>query len=287
MNELKQDFLNYIEIVKGRSLKTIENYDRYLSKFFSLAEIKNLSDITEKRIQDFRLKLNHSGKIAPKTQNYYLIAIRMFLKFLSDQKKIETVSPSAIELAKTGMREIDIISLDEFKRILNIIDTETLKGLRDRAMLELLYSTGLRISELLSLKRNIDLTQDEFSVRGKGEKIRVVFISEEAKKHIKNYLNERPIGGESLFVSVGVNNDESLTQRTVQRIVDKYARSAGIMKQVTPHTIRHLFATNLLENGADIRSVQEMLGHSNISTTQVYTHITNKRLLDVHKKFHS
>jgi len=297
--KLKQHFLEYIEIEKGRSLKTVENYDRYLTRFFEQADIRKLSDITDESVRQFRLHINRSsgkrtkgqsaGTMKKRTQNYYMIAIRMFLRFLM-KKGITALSPDAIELAKVGDRDIDHLSVNELLRIIDAADGSDLKSLRDRAMMELLFSTGLRVSELCSLNRDIDLSKDEMSIRGKGDKVRVVFLSPDAKKSVQTYLDKRTDMEQALFISLSHNNgsDEAnrLTSRSVERTVKIYATKAGVTKNVTPHVLRHSFATNLLENGADLRSVQMLLGHANIATTQVYTHVTDKHLRDVHKKFH-
>jgi site-specific recombinase XerD len=247
-----------------------------------------------------------------KTQNYYLIALRAFLKYMA-KRGVETLSPEAIELAKVGERQIDLITREELLRLLDAPDTTTLSGMRDRAILELLFSTGLRVSELCSLTRDINLGSDELSIRGKGEKVRVVFLSDESKQKVKQYLDKRNDLEEALFVQVSEKKQKAptkvansralpasglrresnlsasspLSPRSIQRLIKHYATKAGISKKVTPHVIRHMFATDLLSNGADLRSVQMLLGHANISTTQVYTHVTDKHLRDTHKKFHS
>lgn len=293
----KRQFLEYIEIEKGRSLKTVENYDRYLIRFATEMKAKNVSEITEDMVREFRLKLNRAAGVKVRgqsastmkknTQNYYMIALRSFLKYCR-KRNIDTLTPDAIELAKTGARHLDLISIDELTRLLKAPDLTTTKGLRDKALLELFFSTGLRLSELCSLNHDLDLSKDEFSIRGKGEKVRVVFLSEDAKTAIRAYLKTRKDMAEPMFVNS--SNNESvgrLTPRSIERIVKHYAIKAGISKKVTPHVLRHSFATDLLSNGADIRSVQMMLGHANIATTQVYTHITDKQLREVHKKFHS
>ena len=280
-NVAKKKFLEHMEVSLGRSLKTIENYDRYLTRFGEIMKINDTKSINEDLIHEFRLKLNRTG-IKKITQNYYLVALRMFLRYI-DTKGESTVSPDAIVLAKTGMREIDVITRDELIRLFNSVDGDTLEDIRDRAILHTLFSTGLRISELLALKRDIDLSTKEISVRGKGDKVRVVFLSDEAVSAIESYKKKRNDMSESLFAG---RNNGTLTVRTVERIVSKRACQAGIAKKVTPHILRHMFATTLLTNGADIRSVQELLGHTNIATTQIYTHITNKQLKDVHKNFH-
>lgn len=293
----KRQFLEYIEIEKGRSLKTVENYDRYLTRFAADMAVTTLGSITEDTIREFRLKLNRAPGVKVRgqsaatmkknTQNYYMIALRSFLKYCR-KRNMQAVAPDVIELAKTGARHLDLISLDELTRLLKAPDTTTLRGKRDKALLELFFSTGLRLSELCSLNRDLDLSKDEFSIRGKGEKVRVVFLSEDAKAAIRAYLIARKDMAEPLFVNSS-NNDTAgrLTPRSIERAVQHYAIKAGISKKVTPHVLRHSFATDLLSNGADIRSVQMMLGHANIATTQVYTHITDKQLREVHKKFHS
>lgn len=293
----QRQFLEYIEIEKGRSLNTVRNYEHYLTKAFADMGAKKVSDIDEDKLREFRLRLNRApgvkikgqvaGTMKKNTQNYYLIALRSFLKYCL-KRKFTTLAPDAIELAKVGARHLDLISLEELKRLLAAPDTTEIKGMRDKALLELFFSTGLRLSELCSLNRDLDLSRDEFSIRGKGEKVRVVFLSDEAKDAIRTYLKARKDMEEAMFVNLARNVASGrLTPRSIERIVQEYAIKAGISKKVTPHVLRHSFATDLLSNGADIRSVQMMLGHANISTTQVYTHITDKQLRDVHKKFHS
>ena len=291
--KLKREFLEYLEIEKGRSLKTVENYDRYLKRFFEFTKINDPAKITDDKVREFRLWLNRQKSnqkkgetLKKKTQNYYLIALRVFLKYLA-KRDVKSLSPDKIELAKVGERSLDLISHDELMRLMSSPDIKDLKGMRDKAILELLFSTGLRVSELCSLNIDIDLKKDEMPIRGKGEKVRVVFLSEKAKSSVDKYLKARKDMEEALFVSFGVKNKTSrLTPRSVERIVKYYAIKAGITKNVTPHVIRHSFATDLLQNGADLRSVQIMLGHANIATTQVYTHLTDKHLRDIHKKFH-
>ena len=278
----KRKFLEHTELALGRSLKTIENYDRYLTKFQELTGISDTSDITEEVVHTFRLLLNRNGGLKKSTQNYYLIALRMFLKYL-ESVGTSCLSSNAVVLAKTGMRDLDLITNDELKRLFSTVSGDSLLTLRDRALLTTLFSTGLRVSELVSLRRDQDLSSQEIAVRGKGEKVRVVFFSDEAIAAIRAYLRVREDMSGALFAGRG---DSPLTTRSVERIVAKRAREAGISKKVTPHVLRHMFATTLLSNGADIRAVQEMLGHANISTTQVYTHVTNKRLRDIHRSFH-
>jgi len=309
IEQLKREFLEHVEIEKGNSLKTVNNYDHYLSRFFEFSKINNPADITDDKIREFRLFLNRqpgvkikgqqSGTLKKNTQNYHLIALRSFLKYLM-KRGITALPPDRIDLAKIKERSLDLISSSELDRLLNApemksTDKDNLKALRDKAILELFFSTGLRLSELCSLNRDLDLTKDEFSIRGKGEKVRVVFLSDSAKDAIREYLKNRKDFDEPMFVQYSKNlpkqgfgkGNNRLTPRSIERIVKYYAIKAGISKKVTPHIIRHSFATDLLSNGADIRSVQMMLGHANIATTQIYTHITDKQLRDVHKKFHS
>jgi len=277
LERLKREFLEHTEIEKGRSLNTVRNYDHYLSVFLEYSKVRLPKDITGTLIREYRLWLNRKD-LKKKTQNYYLIALRAFLKYLA-KRGLKTLSPEVIELAKVGERSIDLITPEELVRLLNAPDVSTLSGLRDKAILETLFSTGLRVSELCSLPRDLDLASDEFAVRGKGEKVRVVFLSEKAKDSIRKYLSSRK----------DLDNDQMfpVTPRSVQRIIKHYAIKAGISKKVTPHVVRHMFATDLLSNGADLRSVQMLLGHANITTTQIYTHVTDKQLKDTHKKFHS
>lgn len=297
--ELKRQFLEYLEIERGRSVKTVENYNRYLERFFDFAKVKKTGDLTEKQVREFRLHLNRQpgtkvgNRVEPmkrRTQNYYLIALRAFLKFLR-KRGIEALSPERIELAKVSQRSLDLITGAELARLMKAPDSKSLEGKRDKAILELLFSTGLRISELCSLSiDDIDMSRDEFSVRGKGDKIRVVFLSDTAKTALKMYLKNRKDMDDAMFVRYGrkMNDggDLRISPRLVQRLIKKYAAQAGITRKVTPHVIRHSFATDLLQNGADLRSVQALLGHANIGTTQVYTHVTDKHLHEVHKKYH-
>ncbi len=300
--DLKRQFLEYVEIEKGRAVKTVINYDHYLSIFLEQTKLTNPKDITNEKVREFRMWLNRQpgskasgGQMTRKTQNYYLIALRSFLKFLA-KRGITSLAADNIELAKTGERSIDVVSKQELLRLLDAPDKEENleRRARDKAILELLFSTGLRVSELCSLSNDLDLRQDEFSIRGKGGKVRVVFLSDRAKQAIKNYQTIRKDLSDSLFVSLSdgaIKKDKKeipkgLDSRTVERIVKRYATIAGITKKVTPHVIRHCFATDLLSNGADLRSVQAMLGHANIATTQIYTHVTDKHLRDIHKKFH-
>jgi site-specific recombinase XerD len=289
LNDLKQRFLEYIEIEKGRSVKTVENYDRYLRKFFTETKAKDIADITDERIREYRIRLNRAG-LKKKTQNYSMIILRAFLKFAA-KKGVKAISPEQIELAKVGERQIDLITKDELERLLSAPKGADIRDLRDRAILELLFSTGLRVSELCSLTRDLDIEAESFSIRGKGEKVRVVFISPEARKAVKAYLAKRVDVDDAMFVRVNVDagktSNMALNPRSVERIVKYWAIRAGISKRVTPHVIRHSFATDLLQNGADLRSVQLLLGHSNISTTQIYTHVADSELHRVHKMFHN
>ncbi len=298
--ELKQQFLEYIEIERGRSVKTVENYDHYLSRFITYTKVKDAADINENKVREFRLWLNRQSTgnnratgltLKKKTQNYYLIALRAFLKYIA-KRGIRTLSPEYIELAKVGERSLDLITPDELELLLKAPSGTDLKSLRDRAILELLFSTGLRVSELCSLPRDIDLRGDSLSVRGKGDKVRVVFLSDDAKAVIRKYLDKRTDMDDALFVKAdkkekAENEEWRLTRRSIERIVKHYAIKAGISKKVTPHVIRHCFATDLLRNGADLRSVQMLLGHANIGTTQIYTHVTDSELKRVHSQFHN
>ena len=304
LSDLKRRFLEYLEIEKGRSVRTVENYDHYLTRFITYVKHDDPKKLSETEIREYRLSLNRQpgtkiGRVTEtlkrKTQNYHLIALRAFLKYLR-KCDIASLNPERIELAKVGERELDLISSQELKRLLDAPDTKTEAGLRDRAILELLFSTGLRVSELCALSQeDVDLSRDEFSVRGKGEKVRVVFLSDMAKEAVRAYLKARKDFDDALFIQYGKNvertkeknGDLRLTPRSIQRIIKRYATLAGITRKVTPHKLRHSFATDLLSNGADLRSVQALLGHANITTTQIYTHVTDKHLRDIHKRYHS
>ena len=285
-----------LELERGRSQKTVENYGHYLRRFFAREKIKSAGDITENKVREFRLWLNriNGDGLSVRTRNYHLIALRMFLKYLA-KRDIEALAAEKIELAKVPERDIDIPRHDDLERLLEAPEKMSLSAARrtrDRAMLELLFSTGLRVSELCALNRDsVDLARDEFSVRGKGSKIRLVFLSRAAKDALKKYLDSRGDIEEALFAGTQKKSASRrtirLTTRQVERLVRRYAIVAGIPGKVTPHTLRHLFATDLLMNGADIRSVQAMLGHSSITTTQIYTHMTDRQLREVHKTFHN
>src|SRR3990167_9373861 len=292
------EFLDYLEIEKGRSLLTRHNYAFYLKRFTEWGKLKTIEQITPDLVRKFRLWLNRGvqgregGTLRPTTQNYHLIALRSFLKYCT-RREITCMAPDKIELAKQPARQVGFLEEDELARMRQATkQTAGMVGLRDQAILETLFSTGLRVSELTSLKIDqINLKRDEFTVRGKGGRTRVVFISDEAREALKAYLNKRTDTSPFLFVSHDRAKKErksggALTPRSVQRLIDRYAIAAGGTKSITPHTLRHTFATDLLRNGADIRSVQAMLGHASITTTQVYTHVTDKQLREIHKKFH-
>jgi len=295
----KTDFLEYLEIEQGRSQKTIRNYDHYLTRLVDFAGDIQVKDIDPELIRKWRLWLNRLGtntsdELGKTTLNYHLIALRSFLKFCA-KRDMPALAADKIELAKTQRKQVTFLNEDELGRIFAQPDTNTLVGLRDRAILELLFSSGLRVSELTGLDRDhINLKRREFMVRGKGQKDRPIFISEEAANWIQLYLDKRQDTVRPLFVRYSGSkqvdlsgNFHRLTARSVQRLVARYALMAGITKHVSPHTLRHSFATDLLMNGADLRSVQAMLGHSNIATTQIYTHVTDPHLKAVHEKFHS
>lgn len=296
INDLERDFLEYLEIERGRSPKTIENYDHYLSRFIGWSKIRTPREITAPLVHHYRLFLNRyederGRTLDRKTQSYHIIALRSFLKYLA-REDVTALAPEKIEIGKTPQRTVEFLEADEINRLLASADKETVRGLRDRAILELLFSAGVRVSELTQLNRkSVSSASNEFSVKGKGGKYRIVFLSPDAKKAIFSYLKKRTDIDPALFVRIPKSsapqiNELRLTSRSIQRIVKHYAAKAGIVKNVHPHTLRHSFATDLLMNGADIRSVQSMLGHSSITTTQVYTHITNKHLREIHQRFH-
>jgi site-specific recombinase XerD len=311
IDKIKREFLEYLEIERGSALRTLENYEQYLTRFFEWTKIKRAKDITDNSVREFRLWLNRQSTgnnratgqtLSKKTQNYYMIALRVFLKYLT-KRGIKCMPADQIELAKVSERSLDLITHLELKRLLDSPNGTDLKDLRDKAILELLFSTGLRVSELCSLTSDIDLRSDELSIRGKGGKVRVVFISEDAKNAVRAYLSARKDMSDALFVQTPSNSPltrgedsprpakggvgEGLSRRSIERIVKQHAIKAGISKKVTPHVMRHMFATDLLSNGADLRSVQAILGHANIGTTQIYTHVTDKHLRDIHKKYHN
>lgn len=296
--QAKTDFLEYLEIEQNRSQKTIANYDHYLTRLLDYAGDIAVEDVDAELIRKWRLWLNRLGtntsdELSSTTTNYHLIALRSFLRFCS-KRGVPALAPDKIELARTKRKQVTWLDEDELERLFAQPDTSKLAGLRDRSLLELLFSSGLRVSELVGLDReHVNLKRREFMVRGKGQKDRPVFISGEAAEWLQKYLDARKDNTKPLFIRFAGNkkvdlsgNFHRLTARSVQRLVAHYALLAGITKHVSPHTLRHSFATNLLMNGADLRSVQAMLGHSNIATTQIYTHVTDPHLKKVHDEFH-
>lgn len=299
MSELILDYIEHLEVEGGRSAKTAENYRRYLERFIEFADDITVDKITPELIRKYRLWLNrhkndNGEELATITQAYHLIALRGFLKYLL-KRDISSLSPDKIELPKIARKQVTFLHYDEVARLLDTIPLDSEVGLRDRAIIELLFSSGLRVSELVNLNRDhVNTKRREFMVRGKGQKDRPVFIGEAAAERVDDYLASRLDNLPPLFLSYSRNNATTtsgefrrLTARSVQRIINRYARLAGITKHVSPHTMRHSFATDLLMNGADLRSVQSMLGHSNIATTQVYTHVTDEHLREVYERFHS
>jgi len=295
LSELIVDFVEDIEVGRGRSQKTAENYHLYLERLIEFAGDIKADKITADLVRKWRLWLNryenfNGQKLESKTQNYHLIALRSFLKYLA-KRDIKSLSPEKIELSKSVRKQVSFLTSEEVERLFEAVSSDETTALRDRAILELLFSGGLRVSELCNLDRDhINLKRREFMVRGKGQKDRPIFISPEASEALEQYLKTRSDKEKPLFISYSAKNKSDigrLTPRSIQRLVNKYAKIAGITKHVSPHTLRHSFATDLLMNGADLRSVQAMLGHSDISTTQVYTHVTDQHLKEVHKKFHN
>lgn len=283
---LVADYLAYLEIEKNRSPKTVINYQHYLSAFLKQSGAKTPADITESAVRDFRIHLSRSN-FAKITQSYYIIALRNFLKFLA-KRDLKTVSSEKIELPKVSRAQIDVVDYRDLERMLSHNYGSSVRGLRDRAIIEVFFSTGLRLAELCSLDRYLDFARGEITVRGKGGKLRVVFLSDGAREAIKKYLDKRSDPDPALFISLDKKGNAlgRITTRSVQRMVDAIAKKSGIATRIHPHQLRHSFATDLLVNGADLRSVQEMLGHANIATTQVYTHLTNKQLKEIHEAFH-
>lgn len=300
MSELILDFVEYLEVERGRAPKTSENYRRYLERFIEFAGDLEVENITSELVRKYRLWLNRvvsekGDELAMITQAYHLIALRGFLNYLS-KRDIDSLAPNKIDLPKTHRKQVTFLHFEEVERMLEAVPEDgSLLHLRDRAIVELLFSSGLRVSELVNLDRDhLNLKRREFMVRGKGQKDRPVFISSAAANAIGAYLAERQDTLPPLFLNYSRNNAATtsgayrrLLPRSIQRLVSKYAKLAGITKHVSPHTMRHSFATDLLMNGADIRSVQSMLGHSNISTTQVYTHVTDAHLKETYERFHS
>lgn len=298
LSELVTDFLEHLEIEQNRSQKTISNYDHYLTRLVEFSDDCDINKLNAEMVRQWRLHLNRTkdvsgNELTKATQNYHLIALRSFLKYLA-KRDIAALDSAKIELAKTVRPQVTFLETEEVERLLEVIDTSNPIGLRDRAVIEMLFSGGLRVSELVNLDvDHINLDRREFMVRGKGQKDRPIFISPTAADWIDKYLRSRHDGGKPLFIHYSGSMDSSeggmytrLTVRSVQRLVKRYAVAAGITKDVTPHTLRHSFATDLIINGADIRSVQGLLGHANIATTQIYTHITDPQLKAVHEKFH-
>lgn len=306
VSDLIPEFLESLEIEKGRSLNTTRNYELYLNRFYELcsedsADELKPSDITPEVLRKYRLKLNrfednqNHERLSVLTQSYHLIALRGFLKYLS-KRGIKSLDPTLVDLPRATKKQVTFLHFDEIERLLNEIPEDTETGLRDRAIIELLFSGGLRVSELCSLNRDsINLERREFVVRGKGKKDRPIFIDQSTADCLKDYLDMRTDSLPALFLNNSKNlqtpstsgDYRRLTPRSIERIVQKYAKRAGITKHVSPHTLRHSFATDLLMNGADIRSVQSLLGHANISTTQIYTHVTDQHLREIHERFHS
>lgn len=299
MSELILDFIEHLEVEGGRSAKTAENYRLYLERFVEFTGDIEVDKINSELVRKYRLwlnryKNNNDDELATITQAYHLIALRGFLSYLN-KRDMEVMSPSKIELPKVSRKQVTFLHYDEIQRLIDGMDITSESGLRDRAIIELLFSSGLRVSELVNLNRDhINTKRREFMVRGKGQKDRPIFISESAAGWVDRYLDARQDTLAPLFISYSKNVEANtsgdfrrLTARSIQRMVNKYARLAGITKHVSPHTMRHSFATDLLMNGADLRSVQSMLGHSNISTTQIYTHVTDEHLREVYEKFHS
>ena len=306
VSDLIPEFLQSLEVEKGRSLNTTRNYELYLNRFYELCSedmTRELEpkDITPEMLRKYRLKLNrfednqNHERLSTLTQSYHLIALRGFLKYLS-KRGIKSLDVGLVDLPRAAKKQVTFLHFDEVERLLNEIPEDTETGLRDRAIIELLFSGGLRVSELCNLNRDsINLERREFMVRGKGRKDRPIFIDQSTADCIKDYLDMRTDSLPALFLNNSKNlqvpstsgDYRRLTPRSIERIVQGYARKAGITKHVTPHTLRHSFATDLLMNGADIRSVQSLLGHANISTTQIYTHVTDPHLREVHERFHT
>jgi site-specific recombinase XerD len=307
LQKYANQFLEYLEIERNRSRLTLRNYDHYLKRFAEYAQehdVTDPSDIDAELIRSYRLYLNRleeKGKpLKIITQTYHLIALRSFFKYLA-RRDVKTLAAEKIELPKIPSRQVSFLELQDVERLLDATREEKhdLTRLRDQAILATLFSTGLRISELTALKQDsVNLKKGEFTVRGKGDKLRLVFLSDDATDALKKYLDKREDNSRAMFIRHDAKESvekqiesqdkqmPGLTARTVQRIIKKYAKLAGITKKISPHTLRHSFATDLLANGADIRAVQDLLGHASISTTQIYTHITNKRLKDIHHAFH-
>lgn len=300
MSELILDYIEHLEVEGGRAAKTAENYRHYLERFIEFTGDNTVDKITSEQVRKYRLWLNrykndNGNDLSTITQSYHLIALRGFLGYLS-KRDIPSLSPDKVDLPKVNRKQVTFLTFEEVKRMISCIPAdESEEHLRDRAILELLFSSGLRVSEMVNLNRDhINTKRREFMVRGKGQKDRPIFVGKSAAEHVEHYLAKRADTLSPLFINYSRNNTPGtsgdfrrLTPRSIQRIISRYARLAGITKHVSPHTMRHSYATDLLMNGADIRSVQSMLGHSNISTTQVYTHVTDAHLREVYEKFHT
>ena len=297
--DMIRDFIEHLEVERGRSSKTAENYQLYLERLVEFLGEIDVEKLTPEMIRKYRLWLNRykntqGDELSLTTQNFHLVALRGFLRYMSN-RDIPTVSPEKIILPKVHRKQVTFLHYDEVARLIEQIDCSEEVGLRDRAIVELLFSSGLRVSELVNLNRDhVNTKRREFMVRGKGQKDRPVFVSKSAAEHVDAYLAARMDNLPPLFLSYSRNNITSMTgdyrrlsARSIQRMISKYARLAGITKHVSPHTMRHSFATDLLMNGADLRSVQSMLGHSSIATTQIYTHVTDQHLREVYEKFHT
>jgi site-specific recombinase XerD len=300
--EARENFLNWLEVIKDKSPKTVEQYSRHLEKFSEYLEDENIdsfafevSNINLKLAENFRTSLyKHGKKISIKTANAYMITLRSFLRYLEKTGQ-KSLSATSIDLVKASQRKVEFLTEDELQKLFAKPDSETMIGKRDRAIMECIYSTGLRISELTALnKRDINLETREFAIRGKGRKIRVVYLTQHAAELIQTYLNARSDHLSPLFIrhnikaeNIDVLEDEQmrLSRFFITTMVKHYALTAGILKDISAHTLRHSFATTLLSNGADLRGIQEMLGHASITTTQVYTHVTNPKLKETHEKF--
>jgi site-specific recombinase XerD len=298
LKQLKNEYLEYLEIERNRAEKTLENYGRYLSRFVNFANCEGINGVTEDLIRQYRLHLNRikdqDGRQLKKvTQNYHIIALRSFLKYLA-KRGVKTVSAEKVELGRQEEREVAFLEKGELARLLDAPSGKNVSVLRDKSLLSLLFSTGMRVSEICTLDRSkINIKEGEVPIRGKGGKIRLVFLSDDTKDTLRGYLDQRTDVDDAVFIRIPKSGsfskeaDLRLTPRSIQRIVKKYAIKAGIVgKKVSPHTLRHSYATDLLRNGADIRSVQAMLGHSSVTTTQIYTHVTDQQLKKVHEKFH-
>jgi len=308
LDSLITKYLEYCEIEKNLTQSTIKMYDFYLRDFSQFAaKALGKPDVDPEKIDSdlirkYRLELNRrrssksNAEYKKSTQKTFLVALRAFLKYLTVEEELNVASPDQIILGKAEASVPKVLNEEQLERLFSVQNLNKKSGMRDRAILEVLFSTGLRVSELVKLNiDDINLKSGEFTVIGKGRKPRTVYLSESARKWIEQYLATRSDGFKPLFLRYsGKKMDEQdfdgeslrLTVRSVQRLVKKYITRAGISVDATPHTLRHSFATGLLREGADLRSVQELLGHANVSTTQIYTHVTNKQLKDVHKRFH-